>query len=228
MILTKKRKKALDAYDPQALHTFADAFTLIKKISSTSFDASIDMDLRLGIDPRKGDQIVRGVVHLPHGTGKTIRILALCEADKQAEATAAGADYVGLDEYVTKIEKGWVDVDAIITQPSLMPKLGKLGRILGPRGLMPNPKVGTVTDEIAKGIQELKAGKIDLKTDKYGIVHVPVGRVSFSVDQLLGNAEELLRVVQHLKPSAAKGTYLLSVFLSSTMGPSVEIDRKSL
>ncbi len=228
MATSTKRKQAIAAYDADKACTLQEAFAVLKKISYTRFDASVDIDIRLGVDPRKGDQIVRGVVHLPHGTGKTVRVLALCEADKQAEAKEAGADYVGLEEYLTKIEKGWTEIDAVITQPSLMPRLGKLGRILGPRSLMPNPKLGTVTDDIGKGIKELKAGKIDLRTDKYAIIHAPAGRVSFSIDQLLENTQEVLRVVNHLKPSAAKGIYIRSVFVSSTMSPSVEIDRSSL
>ena len=228
MPLTQKRKQALSATDLSKSYTLEEAITLIKKISYTRFDASVDLALRLGIDPKKSDQMLRGVVHLPHGTGKKTTILVLCNDDKASEAEAAGADYVGFKEYVEKIQKGWTEVDLIITQPSLMPALAKLGRILGPRGLMPNPKSGTVTDEIGKAVTESKAGKIDLKAEKNGIVHLSIGRSSFEVKKLLENAQELLQSAQKLKPSGAKGTYIRSLYISSTMSPSVEVDLRSL
>ena len=203
-----------------------DASALVKQIANSKFDESIDLAVRLGVDPRKADQMVRGVVSLPHGTGKDVRVLALVTPDKEDEATAAGADYVGLDEYLQKIKDGWVDVDVIITMPSVMGKLGPLGRVLGPRGLMPNPKTGTVTMDVAKAINEVKAGKIDFKVDKTGIVHAPIGKASFDVDKIAGNADELLQTLLKLKPSSSKGEYIKSIAISSTMSPSINIDTK--
>ena len=201
---------------------------LLKEITFTKFDASVDIDVRLGVDPRKANQMVRGVVTLPHGTGKTVRVLVLCTPDKEAEAQAAGADYVGLDEYIEKIKGGWTDVDVIITTPNVMGKVGALGRILGPRGLMPNPKTGTVTMDVAKAVQEVKAGKIDFKVDKYGIIHTAIGKVSFTPEQIVENAMEVMSTIIKLKPAAAKGTYVKSVYLSTTMSPGVEVDPKSV
>ena len=226
--LTKNQKLALAKYDKDAIYTLADATRIVKDITTAKFDASVDIDVRLGVDPRKANQMVRGIVTLPHGTGKTVRVLVLCTPDKEEEAKAAGADYVGLDEYIQKIKEGWTDVDVIITMPAIMPKVGALGRILGPRGLMPNPKTGTVTMEVAKAVQEVKAGKIDFKVDKYGIIHASVGKVSFEQDKLIDNAKELLSTIVKLKPSAAKGTYVKSVYMSSTMSPGVRIDEKSV
>ncbi|MBO7265306.1 MAG: 50S ribosomal protein L1, partial [Alistipes sp.] len=198
------------------------------EITFTKFDASVDIDVRLGVDPRKANQMVRGVVTLPHGTGKTVRVLVLCTPDKEAEAQAAGADFVGLDEYIEKIKGGWTDVDVIITTPNVMGKVGALGRILGPRGLMPNPKTGTVTMDVAKAVQEVKAGKIDFKVDKYGIIHTSIGKVSFTPEQIVDNAHEVMSTIIKLKPSAAKGTYVKSIYLSTTMSPGVEVDPKSV
>jgi len=226
--LTKNQKLALAKYDKDATYTLADAARIVKDITTTKFDASVDIDVRLGVDPRKANQMVRGIVTLPHGTGKTISVLVLCTPDKEDEAKAAGADYVGLDEYIQKIKEGWTDVDVIITMPSIMPKVGALGRILGPRGLMPNPKTGTVTMDVGKAVQEVKAGKIDFKVDKFGIIHAGIGKVSFEQDQLIENARELLATIVKLKPSSAKGTYVKSVFMSSTMSPGVRIDEKSV
>lgn len=226
--LTKNQKLALAKYDKDATYTLADAARIVKDITTSKFDASVDIDVRLGVDPRKANQMVRGIVTLPHGTGKTVRVLVLCSPDKEEEAKAAGADYVGLDEYIQKIKEGWTDVDVIITMPSIMPKVGALGRILGPRGLMPNPKTGTVTMDVGKAVQEVKAGKIDFKVDKFGIIHAGIGKVSFEQDQLIDNAKELLATIVKLKPSSAKGTYVKSVFLSSTMSPGVRIDEKSV
>ena len=226
--LTKNQKLALAKYDKDATYTLADATRIVKDITTAKFDASVDIDVRLGVDPRKANQMVRGIVTLPHGTGKTVRVLVLCTPDKEDEAKAAGADYVGLDEYIQKIKEGWTDVDVIITMPSIMPKVGALGRILGPRGLMPNPKTGTVTMEVGKAVQEVKAGKIDFKVDKYGIIHAGIGKVSFEQEQLIDNAKELLATIVKLKPSSAKGTYVKSVFMSSTMSPGVRIDEKSV
>lgn len=226
--LTKKQKEALAKYDTKVLYPLKDAAKILKEVSYTKFDSSVDVAIRLGVDPRKANQMVRGVVSLPHGTGKTIRVLVLCTPDKEAEAKAAGADYVGLDEYVEKIKGGWTDVDVIITSPNVMPKVGALGKILGPRGLMPNPKTGTVTTEIGKAVGEVKAGKIDFKVDKYGIIHASVGKVSFDVEKLTENATELIHTVLKLKPSSAKGTYVKSIFISSTMSPSVQIEPKSV
>ncbi len=226
--LTKNQKLALAKYDKDATYTLADAARIVKDITTSKFDASVDIDVRLGVDPRKANQMVRGIVTLPHGTGKTISVLVLCTPEKEEEAKAAGADYVGLDEYIQKIKEGWTDVDVIITMPSIMPKVGALGRILGPRGLMPNPKTGTVTMDVGKAVQEVKAGKIDFKVDKFGIIHAGIGRVSFEQDQLIDNAKELLATIVKLKPSSAKGTYVKSVFMSSTMSPGVRIDEKSV
>ena len=226
--LTKKRKEALAKYDAKIEYSFEKAAEILKDISYTKFDASVDIDVRLGVDPRKADQMVRGVVALPHGTGREVRVLVLCSPDKEAEAKEAGADYVGLDEYVQKIEKGWTDVDVIITMPTVMAKIGKLGKILGPRGLMPNPKSGTVTLEVGKAVKEVKAGKIDFKVDKSGIIHTSIGRVSFGSDKIAQNAQELIATLMKLKPSSAKGTYVKSVHLSSTMSPGVVIDKSTI
>ena len=223
--LTKKRKAALDKVDQNKEYTLLDAAGLVKEITFTKFDASVDIDVRLGVDPRKADQMVRGIATLPHGTGKTIRVLVLCTPDKEQEAKDAGADYVGLDEYIQKIEKGWTDVDVIITMPAVMAKVGRLGRILGPRNLMPNPKSGTVTPDVAKAVREVKAGKIDFKVDKTGIIHTSIGKVSFSPDQLAENAAEVIQTLNRLKPASAKGTYIRSITLSSTMSPAVPVDK---
>ncbi len=228
MKLTKNQKVAYAKVDPSKQYKLAEASELLKEITFTKFDASVDIDIRLGVDPRKANQMVRGVVTLPHGTGKSVRVLVLCTPDKEAEAQAAGAEYVGLDEYVEKIKNGWTDVDVIICTPSVMAKVGALGRILGPRGLMPNPKTGTVTMEVGKAVQEVKAGKIDFKVDKFGIVHTSVGKVSFTAEQIVENAKEFYRTIMKLKPSAAKGTYVMSVYLSSTMSPGLAIDPKSI
>jgi len=224
--LTKKQKEAVSKIDKTKLYSVEEASALVKEISNTKFDASVDLAIRLGVDPRKANQMVRGVVSLPHGTGKDIKVLALVTPDKEADAKEAGADYVGLDEYLDKIKNGWTDVDVIITMPSVMGKLGPLGRILGPRGLMPNPKTGTVTMDVAKAVTEVKAGKIDFKVDKTGIVHAAIGKVSFTADKLTGNINELLSTLIKMKPSTAKGTYVKSIFISSTMSPSVAIDPK--
>ena len=224
--ITKKRKESLSKIDRTKLYSVQDASALVKQIANSKFDESIDLAVRLGVDPRKADQMVRGVVSLPHGTGKDVRVLALVTPDKEAEATAAGADFVGLDEYLQKIKDGWTDVDVIITMPSVMGKLGPLGRVLGPRGLMPNPKTGTVTMDVAKAINEVKAGKIDFKVDKSGIVHAPIGKASFDADKIAGNADELLQTLLKLKPSSSKGEYIKSIAISSTMSPSINIDTK--
>lgn len=226
--LTKNRKLALAKIDSTKMYAIDEAAVLVKEITTTKFDASVDIDIRLGVDPRKANQMVRGVVSLPNGTGKQTRVLVLCTPDKEAEAKSAGADFVGLDEYIDKIKEGWTDVDVIITMPSVMGKVGALGRILGPRGLMPNPKSGTVTMEIGKAVQEVKAGKIDFKVDRYGIVHSTVGKVSFAPEKLVENVQEFVGVIQKLKPSAAKGVYVKSIFLSSTMSPGIHIEPKSL
>ena len=226
--LTKNQKEALAKFDNKAIYTLSDAAEVVKKITYTKFDASVDIDIRLGVDPRKANQMVRGVVTLPHGTGKIVRVLVLCTPDKEDEAKEAGADYVGLDEYVDKIKGGWTDVDVIITSPNVMPKVGALGRILGPRGLMPNPKAGTVTMEIGKAVQDVKGGKIDFKVDKYGIIHASIGKVSFETKQIVENAKELIQTINRLKPAAAKGTYVRSIFLSSTMSPGVQVETKSV
>ena len=226
--LTKNQKAAYAKVEPNKAYKLSEAASLLKEITFTKFDASVDIDIRLGVDPRKANQMVRGVVTLPHGTGKTVRVLVLCTPEKEAEAQAAGADYVGLDEYVEKIKGGWTDVDVIICTPNVMGKVGALGRILGPRGLMPNPKTGTVTMDIAKAVTEVKAGKIDFKVDKYGIIHTSVGKVSFTPEQIVDNAKEVVNTIIKLKPSAAKGTYVLSVYLSTTMSPGLQIDPKSV
>ena len=226
--LTKNRKLALEKLESDKLYTLKEASVLVKEMTKTKFDASIDLDVRLGIDPRKSNQMVRGVVSLPHGTGKVTRVLVLCTPDKEAEAKEAGADFVGLDEYVEKIKGGWTDMDVIITMPSVMGKVGQLGRILGPRGLMPNPKSGTVTMEIGKAVKEVKQGKIDFKVDKSGIIHASVGKVSFEPHKIAENAKEFISMVNKLKPAAAKGTYIRSLFLSSTMSPGIKIDPKGL
>ena len=226
--LTKNQKAAYAKVEPHKAYKLSEAASLLKEITFTKFDASVDIDVRLGVDPRKANQMVRGVVTLPHGTGKTVRVLVLCTPDKEAEAQAAGADYVGLDEYVDKIKSGWTDVDVIICTPNVMGKVGALGRILGPRGLMPNPKTGTVTMDIAKAVTEVKAGKIDFKVDKYGIIHTSVGKVSFTPEQIIDNAKEVVNTIIKLKPSAAKGTYVLSIYLSTTMSPGIQVDPKSV
>ena len=226
--LTKNQKAAYAKVEPHKAYKLSEAASLLKEITFTKFDASVDIDVRLGVDPRKANQMVRGVVTLPHGTGKTVRVLVLCTPEKEAEAQAAGADYVGLDEYVDKIKAGWTDVDVIICTPNVMGKVGALGRILGPRGLMPNPKTGTVTMDGAKAVAEVKAGKIDFKVDKYGIIHTSVGKISFTPEQIIDNAKEVVNTIIKLKPSAAKGTYVLSIYLSTTMSPGLQIDPKSV
>lgn len=226
--ITKNKKLALEKLEKGKIYTLKEASALVKEITFTKFDASVDIDVRLGVDPRKANQMVRGVVTLPHGTGKEIRVLALVTPDKVQEAKDAGADYVGLDDYVEKIKGGWTDVDVIITMPPVMGKVGALGRILGPRGLMPNPKSGTVTMEIGKAVAEVKAGKIDFKVDKFGIVHTSVGKVSFSADKIVDNATEFVNTLIKLKPSAAKGTYVKSIYLSSTMSPGIQVEPKSV
>ena len=222
--LTKNRKLVLSKIEPNKVYKLGEAAALLKEITFTKFDASVDLDVRLGVDPRKSNQMVRGVVTLPHGTGKSVRVLVLCTPDKEKEATEAGADYVGLDEYVEKIKGGWTDVDVIITTPNVMAKVGALGRILGPRGLMPNPKTGTVTMEVGKAVKEVKAGKIDFKVDKFGIVHSSVGKIAFSAEQIADNASEFMNTILKLKPTTAKGTYVKSIFLSTTMSPGLQID----
>jgi len=224
--LTRKQKEAQAKIEKDRLYSLEEASALVKEITNTKFDASVDLAVRLGVDPRKANQMVRGVVSLPHGTGKDVKVLALVTPDKEAEAKEAGADYVGLDEYLDKIKSGWTDIDVIITMPSVMGKLGPLGRVLGPRGLMPNPKTGTVTMDIAKAVTEVKAGKIDFRVDKTGIVHASIGKASFSADKIAGNANELLTTLIKLKPTAAKGTYVKSIYMSSTMSPSIAIDTK--
>ena len=226
--LTKNKKLALEKIEDGRAYTIEEAAQLVKEITFTKFDASVDIDVRLGVDPRKANQMVRGVVTLPHGTGKDIRVLVLCTPDKVEEAKPAGADYVGLDEYIEKLKSGWTDIDIIITMPAIMGKIGALGRILGPRGLMPNPKSGTVTMEIGKAVKEVKQGKIDFKVDKFGIVHTSIGKVNFEAEKIMDNAREFMATIQKLKPSSAKGTYVKSVFLSSTMSPGIKLDLKSL
>ena len=226
--LTKNKKLALEKIEDGRAYTIEEAAQLVKEITFTKFDASVDIDVRLGVDPRKANQMVRGVCTLPHGTGKQVRVLVLCTPDKVEEAKAAGADYVGLDEYIEKLKGGWTDIDIIITMPSVMGKVGALGRILGPRGLMPNPKSGTVTMEIGKAVKEVKQGKIDFKVDKFGIVHTSIGKVNFEAEKIMDNAREFMATIQKLKPSSAKGTYVKSVFLSSTMSPGIKLDLKSL
>src|SRR5210317_1666028 len=225
--LSKKQKEARAKVDPKKIYSLQEASALVKEITNTIFDASIDLAIRLGVDPKKANQMVRGVVTLPHGTGKDVRVLALVTPDKEADAKEAGADYVGLDEYLQKIKEGWTDVDVIVTMPSVMGKLGPLGRVLGPRGLMPNPKTGTVTMDVAKAVTEVKAGKIDFKVDKTGIVHAAIGKVSFSADKIAENAKELIDTLNKLKPTAAKGVYVKSIYMSSTMSPSVQLDTKA-
>lgn len=224
--LTKKQKESHAKVDANKSYTVAEASALIKEITNVNFDATVDLAIRLNVDPRKANQMVRGVVTLPHGTGKDVKVLALVTPDKEAEAKEAGADYVGLDEYLAKIKGGWTDVDVIVTMPSVMGKLGPLGRVLGPRGLMPNPKTGTVTMDVAKAVSDVKAGKIDFKVDKTGIVHAAIGKASFDAEKIAGNARELLTTLVKLKPQAAKGVYIKSIFMSSTMSPSVQIDSK--
>ena len=226
--ISKNRKIALSKVDNTKEYSLKEASQLVKEITTTKFDASVDMDVRLGVDPRKSTQMVRGTVTLPHGTGKTVRVLVLCSADKEEEAKEAGADYVGLDEYIEKIKGGWTDVDVIITMPAIMGKIGALGRVLGPRGLMPNPKSGTVTNNIGEAVRQVKAGKIDFRVDKAGIVHSSIGKVSFTPEQIADNAREFLRTLERLKPTSAKGTYMKSVYLSSTMSPGIKIDTRAL
>jgi large subunit ribosomal protein L1 len=226
--LTKKQKLAHAKVDATKEYTLEEAAALVKEVSYTKFDASVDIDVRLSVDPRKSDQMVRGVVSLPHGTGKKVRVLVLCTPDREAEAKEAGADYVGLDNYIADIEKGWTDIDVIITMPTVMAKVGKLGRVLGPRGLMPNPKAGTVTMEVGKAVKDVKQGKIDFKVDKTGIIHTSVGKVSFDPEKLTDNVKEVLLTLQKLKPSSAKGTYIQSIFISSTMSPGIKISKASI
>ena len=228
MKIGKKRKAILDLVDSEKAYTINEASELVKKVTTTSFDASVDLDIRLGVDPKQANQMVRGVVALPHGLGKEVKVLALVTPDKEDEAKEAGADYVGLDEYLEKIAGGWTDIDIIIAMPAVMAKLGKVGKVLGPRNLMPNPKSGTVTPDVAKAIKEVKAGKIDFKVDKAGIIHTSIGNASFDADKIMDNAVELIQTLNKLKPSAAKGTYFKSIFMSSTMSPSVNIDVKSV
>ena len=226
--VSKQRKEALAKFDKSKSYSLSEAVDIVKQITYSKFDASVDLNIRLGVDPRKANQMVRGSVTLPHGTGKVVRVLVLCNPDKAQEALDAGADYVGLDEYIQKIKDGWTDIDVVITTPNIMPKVGALGRILGPRGLMPNPKTGTVTMDVAKAVQEVKAGKIDFKVDKYGIIAAGVAKVSFSPEKIVDNAKELIQAVIKLKPAAAKGTYMKSVYISSTMSPGVQVDVKSV
>ena len=226
--ISKKRKEILAKYDLQKNYALKEAVEVVKEITRTKFDSSVDIDIRLGVDPRKADQMVRGVATLPHGTGKETRVLVLCTPEKEQEAKDAGADHVGLDDYIQKIEGGWTDIDVIITMPQVMAKVGKLGRVLGPRGLMPNPKSGTVTPDVGKAVKEVKMGKIDFKVDKFGIIHTSIGKASFSPNQILDNATEMLHVVSKLKPASAKGTYFKSIHLSSTMSPGISIDQSSI
>lgn len=226
--LTKNQKKALEVLDPNKEYSLEEATSLLKQVTFTKFDASVDIDVRLGVDPKKADQMVRGVVTLPHGVGKDVKVLVLCTPDKEAEAKEAGADHVGLDDYVSKIEGGWTDIDVIITMPTVMAKVGKLGRVLGPRGLMPNPKSGTVTMEVGKAVQEVKAGKIDFKVDKYGIIHTSIGKVSFDAEKLKDNAQEMINTISKLKPASSKGTYFRSISLSSTMSKGIAIDKSTV
>lgn len=226
--ISKKRKAADSKLDKNKVYSLKEASTLVKNVNTTKFDASVDLHIRLGVDPKKADQAIRGTVTLPHGTGKTKRVLVLCTPDKEADAKAAGADFVGLDEFVTKIEGGWVDIDVIIATPSVMPKIGKLGKILGPRNLMPNPKTGTVTNDVAAAVNEVKGGKIAFKVDKAGIIHASIGRVSFSPEKIAENSHQLIDAIVKAKPSSAKGTYLKSVFMASSMSPAIAVDTKSL
>jgi len=225
--ITKKRKRVLEKLDKGKAYPIEEAAKLVKEVNTANFDASVDMHIRLGVDPRKADQALRGTVSLPNGTGKTKRVLVFCNPDKEVEAKEAGADYVGLDDLIEKIEKGWTDVDVVIATPDVMPKVAKLGRILGPRNLMPNPKVGTVTNDLATAIQEVKKGKVSFRVDKYGIIHSPIGRVSFTPEQLAENAAALIRTLEKMKPASAKGTYIRSVYLASTMSPGIQVDAKS-
>ncbi|MBK8291268.1 MAG: 50S ribosomal protein L1 [Flammeovirgaceae bacterium] len=226
--LTKNRKAVLAKYNPEKEYSLVDAAALLKDISFTKFDSSVDVDIRLGVDPKKSDQMVRGVVSLPHGLGKVVRVLVLCSPDKEQEAKDAGAEHVGLDDYIKKIEAGWTDIDVIITMPTVMAKVGKLGKVLGPRGLMPNPKSGTVTLEVGKAVKDVKAGKVDFKIDKQGIIHASIGKASFSADKIRDNAAELINMVVKLKPASSKGTYIQSISLSSTMSPGIIVDRSSI
>jgi large subunit ribosomal protein L1 len=226
--LTKNRKAVLAKYNPEKEYSLVDAAALLKDISFTKFDSSVDVDIRLGVDPKKSDQMVRGVVSLPHGLGKVVRVLVLCSPDKEQEAKDAGAEHVGLDDYIKKIEAGWTDIDVIITMPTVMAKVGKLGKVLGPRGLMPNPKSGTVTLEVGKAVKDVKAGKVDFKIDKQGIIHASIGKASFSADKIKDNAAELINMVVKLKPASSKGTYIQSISLSSTMSPGIIVDRSSI
>jgi large subunit ribosomal protein L1 len=226
--LTKKQKAVSEKFDKNGIYPLGEAVKIVKDITDVKFDASVDVSVRLGVDPRKANQMVRGSVTLPHGTGKNVRVLVLCTPDKEEEAKAAGADHVGLDDYIEKIKKGWTDIDVVITMPSVMGKVGPLGRVLGPRGLMPNPKTGTVTMDIGKAVNDVKAGKIDFKVDKFGIIHAAVGKISFEEDKLRDNLKELLQTIVKLKPAASKGTYMRSVYLSSTMSPSIQIEPKSI
>src|SRR3954467_7273961 len=228
MALTKKRKAVDAKVDKNKVYSLKEASSIVKTVNTTKFDASVDLHIRLGVDPKKADQAIRGTVSLPHGTGKTKRVLVLCTPDKEAEATAAGADYVGLDEYITKIEGGWTDIDVIVATPSVMPKIGKLGKVLGPRNLMPNPKTGTVTNDVTGAINDLKGGKIAFKVDKVGIIHASIGRVSFAPEKIAENSQELINAVVKLKPSSSKGTYLRGVSMASTMSPGIAIDTKSV
>jgi large subunit ribosomal protein L1 len=226
--LTKNRKIALEKIEAEKAYKLHEAAVLVKEITKAKFDSSVDIDVRLGVDPRKANQMVRGVVTLPHGTGKQVRVLVLCTPEKVEEAKEAGADYVGLDDFVEKIEKGWTDIDVIITMPSVMGKIGKLGRVLGPRGLMPNPKSGTVTMEVGKAVKEVKMGKIDFKVDKFGIIHSSIGKASFNPEQIADNAKEFISMIVKLKPSSAKGTYIKSIYMSSTMSPGIKLDTKAI
>jgi large subunit ribosomal protein L1 len=226
MAITKKRKIAAAKVDKNKMYSLKDASTLLKEVNTTKFDSSVDLHVRLGVDPKKADQSIRGTVSLPHGTGKTKRVLVLCTPDKEADAKAAGADFTGLDEYIQKIEGGWVDVDVIIATPAVMPKIGKLGKVLGPRNLMPNPKTGTVTNDVAAAVNEVKGGKIAFKVDKAGIIHASIGRVSFTTEKIVANSQELINAIIKAKPATAKGTYLKSVFMASTMSPGIAVDTK--
>ncbi|MEQ6122019.1 50S ribosomal protein L1 [Reichenbachiella sp. MALMAid0571] len=226
--LTKNQKSALEKYDPTVEYSLDDASKIVKDITTTKFDASVDVDIRLGVDPRKADQMVRGVVALPHGTGKDVRVLVLCTPDKEQEAKDAGADHVGLDDYIKKIEEGWTDIDVIITMPTVMAKVGRIGRVLGPRGLMPNPKSGTVTLDVAKAVGEVKSGKIDFKVDKFGIIHASIGKVSFTPEKIKENALELIQTIGKLKPASAKGTYFRTINMSSTMSKGISIDKSTI
>jgi large subunit ribosomal protein L1 len=227
MAITKKRKAAIAKVDKNKFYTLKEASALVKEVNLTKFDSSVDLHVRLGVDPKKADQSIRGTVNLPHGTGRTKRVLVLCTPDKEADARAAGADYVGLDEYIQKIEGGWVDVDVIIATPSVMPKIGKLGKVLGPRSLMPNPKTGTVTNDVAAAVNEVKGGKIAFKVDKAGIIHASIGRVSFTPEKLMENSQELISAIIRAKPATAKGTYVKSVFMASSMSPGIALDAKA-